>query len=119
MNFAHAEVATLDSTTMRTLCEEYIANNYQFALTVKQIADSLGLAPNYLANIFDQVLGISPKQYLISYRIDKACELLLMTDLPVAEIAARVGYTDPFYFATAFRKERKQSPREYRKSNKL
>ena len=99
--------------------KEYIANNYQFALTVKQIADSLGLAPNYLANIFDQVLGISPKQYLISYRIDKACELLLMTDLPVAEIAARVGYTDPFYFATAFRKERKQSPREYRKSNKL
>ena len=28
MNFAHAEVATLDPTTMRTLCEEYIANNY-------------------------------------------------------------------------------------------
>ena len=44
MNFAHAEVATLDPTTMRTLCEEYIANNYIDPETSERLGDSSGLA---------------------------------------------------------------------------
>ena len=39
MNFAHAEVATLDPTTMRTLCEEYIANNYIDPETSERLGD--------------------------------------------------------------------------------
>ena len=43
MNFAHAEVATLDPTTMRTLCEEYIANNYIDPETSERLGVKRGL----------------------------------------------------------------------------
>ena len=53
MNFAHAEVATLDPTTMRTLCEEYMANNYidpetSERLGVKRADGQFSLAGNIL-----------------------------------------------------------------------
>ena len=46
MNFAHAEVATLDPTTMRTLCEEYIANNYIDPETSERLGVKRGLFSN-------------------------------------------------------------------------
>ena len=52
MNFAHAEVATLDPTTMRTLCEEYIANNYIDPETSERLGVKRGLRnPDFLKTV--------------------------------------------------------------------
>jgi AraC family transcriptional regulator of arabinose operon len=94
---------------------QYIENNYQFPITVRDIAGSLGLSPNYLANIFSEKISVSPKEYLIRYRIDKACGLLAKGGALIKDIALSVGYKDPLHFSAEFKRLKKVSPSEYRK----
>lgn len=54
-------------------------------------------------------------EYLIQYRIDKACELLQSSTLSVAEIAAAVGYTSQFSFSRVFKKHMNVAPSSYKK----
>jgi AraC-like DNA-binding protein len=97
----------------------FMENNYQFQISVTSIANDLGLSPNYLANIFSEVLGMSTKQYLTRLRMEKACYLLINENLPIKEIAKMVGYTNQLHFSSEFRKVKKISPLLYRKNNVL
>ena len=54
---------------------------------------------------------------LTAYRIDRAVELLQQTDIPVREIAVRVGYTDANYFTKVFKRHLGVTPTEYRNHN--
>lgn len=96
---------------------EYINYNYRFEITVKDIAASLNLAPNYLSNIFQEVLSISPKQYLIKTRMEKACNLLTDKTKLIKEVGSLVGYKNQLHFSSEFKKYKKISPREYKKFN--
>lgn len=58
---------------------------------------------------------MSPQQYLTSFRIAKAVELLQLTELPIESIAISCGYSDPMVFSKAFRLEKHLSPSAYRK----
>ena len=58
---------------------------------------------------------MSPQQFLTTFRITKATELLQLTDLPVESIALSCGYTDPLVFAKAFKQMKNMSPSIYRK----
>ena len=58
---------------------------------------------------------MSPQQFLTTYRITKATELLQLTPLPIESIAISCGYQDPMVFAKAFRQIKKLSPSAYRK----
>lgn len=97
--------------------KQFIIHNYQHDIKVTEIASSLGLSVNYLANIFKERIQSSPKQYLIYYRMHIASQLLIETDTPINEIAKAVGYNNPLYFSTEFKKINNLSPRLYRKAN--
>lgn len=56
-------------------------------------------------------------EYLTAYRIERAVELLQQTDIPVREIAVRVGYTDANYFTKVFKRHLGVTPTEYRNHN--
>lgn len=99
--------------------KEFIANNYQFPITIVDIASNVGVTPNYLANIFNEVLGISPKRYLIQIRIDKACLLLKTNKYRVKEVAKRVGYDNQLHFSSEFRKNKAKSPIQYMREGTL
>ena len=58
---------------------------------------------------------MSPQQFLTTFRITKATELLPLTDLPIESIALSCGYTDPLVFAKAFKQMKNMSPSIYRK----
>ncbi len=94
---------------------EYISYNYQFEITVQDIAHSLNLTPTYLANIFRETLNMSPKQYLKSVRMNTACKLLEDQSRLIKEVALLVGYKDQLHFSSEFKKYKKTSPLEYRK----
>ena len=64
--------------------------------------------------VFRQGTGTSPQQYILRMRIRKAQELLIRTDLSVAEIAASVGQPDALFFSRIFKKKCGVSPRQYR-----
>lgn len=101
------------------IAKQFIENNYQFNIKVKDIADSLSLSPNYLANVFKVELGISPKQYLIDYRIQKACQFLSNGDVLIKDVAKQTGYLNPLHFSSEFKRIKHMSPKEYRNKNIL
>jgi len=95
---------------------DYIEKYYHRDLTIQEIADFCGVHRSYLHRIFIDCLNTSPQQFLISFRIRKACELLITTDYSINKISALVGYTNPLNFSRIFKQERKKSPREWRKT---
>jgi len=93
--------------------KEFISNNFQFPISVQEIADSVNLTTNYLSNIFQETLGLSPKQYLTKYRMDKACMMLLDRKAKVKDVAAKVGYKNQLHFSGEFKKSVGLSPKHY------
>lgn len=94
--------------------KEYIYNNFAFDIKVSDIAGNVGITPNYLSNIFTELVGISTKEYITSVRIERAKQLLVMTSKPIKVISGEVGYQDALYFSNAFKKHTNLSPKQYR-----
>ncbi len=99
-----------------TKAQAFVRSNYCNPIKVTDIANYVCINRSYLYTLFEKTLGISPQQYLTSYRIAKATELLQLTQLPIESIAISCGYSDPLVFSKAFRQEKKMSPSAYRKS---
>ena len=95
---------------------EYILMNYSRKISVSQIARSVGLDRSYLYSLFMEYLNTSPQEYLINFRIEKACDLMRSNSLSIGDIARSVGYDDPLTFSKVFRKLKGVSPSTF-KSN--
>jgi len=91
--------------------KEFISYNFQFPITVQNIADSVNLTTNYLSNIFQETLGMSPKQYLTKFRMDRACVMLADGRLKIKDVAARVGYKNQLHFSGEFKKIKSICPK--------
>lgn len=96
--------------------KEYIASSYAEGVQVSDVAEYLQVDRSYLFRLFKEETGKSLQEYLIEFRLRKACELLRMTDYPIGTVACSVGYTDPFYFARLFHKRVGVSPTVYRRA---
>lgn len=94
----------------------YVERNYMNPITVDDLANRLGITRKHLCAVFNRVLQITPKQFIILYRIEKACKLLLSSNQSIQEIAEAVGYTNQFYFSKEFKRIVGKSPSEYRNS---
>lgn len=95
---------------------EYILMNYSRKISVSQIARSVGLDRSYLYSLFMEYLKTSPQEYLINFRIEKACELMRTNLLSIGDIARSVGYDDPLTFSKVFRKLKGTAPSRFRSS---
>ena len=94
---------------------EYITANYSYAVTVEDIADYVGLSRSHLFRSFQNVLHISPKEYLTVFRMKQACYLLEHSNLSITAIANSIGFDNSLYFSKIFHKQKQMSPRDYRK----
>ena len=97
---------------------EFIQGNYCNPIKVTDVADYVCINRSYLYTLFQNSLGMSPQQFLMTFRITKAAELLQHTSLSVESIAISCGYQDPLVFAKAFRQMKEMSPSAYRKEMK-
>jgi len=95
----------------------YIQQNYTRSFSLIELSESIGVSKSYLSRIFKTDTGISLWDYLNRFRIQKAKELLLLTDESITEVAADVGYEDVSYFSRVFRKIAGCSPRAYRQQS--
>lgn len=93
---------------------EYIRMNYSRKISIAEIARNIGLDRSYLYTLFNKYVNTSPQEYLISFRMEKACELMRSATLTIGDIARSVGYDDPLMFSKAFKKVKSLSPREFR-----
>lgn len=94
---------------------EYIRMNYSRNISVAEIARNVGLDRSYLYSLFNIFVNASPQEYLINFRMEKACDLMRTASLTIGGIARSVGYDDPLMFSKAFKKVKGLSPREFRK----
>jgi two-component system response regulator YesN len=82
--------------------------------SLKTLAKSVALSPGYLSSLFKEIFGITFHDYLTAERLERAKILLLSTGLKNYEVAEQVGFEDPNYFSTAFKKRFGMSPSKYR-----
>ena len=93
---------------------EFIENNYSNNIKINDIASYIGINRSYLTHIFKKNINISPQDFLVNYKIDKACILLQNTDLSIKVVAKSIGYSDPLTFSKIFKKVKGESPKIYR-----
>lgn len=94
---------------------EYIEMNYSRKMTIAELSHHIGLDRSYLGSIFKEQLDTSLRDFLINYRIDKACKLMKNGNLTIGDISRSVGYDDQLLFSKQFKKIRGIPPKEYRK----
>ena len=96
----------------------FIKNNYSSGIMVNDIAKHLSISRSYLYILFNDILGISPKDYLSNFRITKSAELLTLTDQSIEEISLNCGYKNPEAYSAVFKSKFGLTPTKYRKSNR-
>jgi AraC-like DNA-binding protein len=85
-------------------------------ITLADVARAVGLSRSGLASRFKELVGDTPMNYLTSWRMLKAREILQSGRVPLVEVAERVGYTSESSFSRAFKREHGQSPGAFRHS---
>lgn len=97
----------------------FIEQNFQNDISVEDIAAFCGLNRSYFGKIFHDTIGKSPQEFLMSYRMQKATELLKLTQLSIGDIGNAVGYPNQLHFSRAFKNVYGVSPREWRNANRI
>ena len=91
----------------------YIDYNYSHPIDVDDIARSAGISRSHLYRLFIEHISMPPNEYLIRYRINKACALLRRPGIAVAEAAYSTGFADQLYFSKVFKKYKGVPPSKF------
>mgnify|MGYP000884138615 CR=1 FL=1 len=94
---------------------EFIKQNYQDKLTVKDISKFCHCSESYLNHVFKKDKKINISAYINKTRTEQAKVLLLNSNSSIAEIASKVGFSDPNYFSSVFKKISGTPPTDYKK----
>ena len=97
---------------------QYIRNHYADNLKVTDIANYICVDRSYLYKLFEKTLEMSPKEFLMRFRISRGKELLTITELSIEEVATECGYKDFRAFSRLFKKVIGTSPMKYRKEHR-
>ena len=97
----------------------FIEQNFQNDISVEDIAAFCGLNRSYFGKIFRDTIGKPPQEFLMSYRMAKAAELLKLTSLSIRDIGNAVGYPNQLHFSRAFKNIYEVSPRNWRTANQV
>ncbi len=92
----------------------YIHSAYNTNLRIPDLAKIENLSNSRYIVIFNELMGMSPSEYIISLRVRIACDYLCNTDMSIKQIGVLVGYDDPQLFSRTFKRQMGISPREYR-----
>lgn len=93
---------------------QFLKANIHSMLTVEDIAGHFCYSASHFSALFRNKTGRSPLEYFIQLKVHYACQLLDQTVLRIKEIAAKVGYDDPYYFSRLFSRIMGVSPNKYR-----
>lgn len=95
--------------------DQYIREHYAEDINLAVLAEQCNLHPNYFHKLYTSAFGKTPSQHLINCRIAAAKMALLTTNLSMAEIAARCGFSSQTYFGYKFKEVTGRTPLQYRK----
>jgi len=95
--------------------KKYIDDNFKKnRISLQELADVVGLSPNFLCNIFKRIVGVNIIEYINDCKINVAKKALIDTNKCIKEILVDLGFENDTYFYTLFKKYESLSPTEYR-----
>ena len=95
----------------------FINSNYIENPPLSVIAAKVGMAQNYFHRKFKELFGVTPFNYMLAQRMNKARHMLASSTLSIKEVAETVGYENPLYFSRVFNLQMHMTPSEYRAAN--
>jgi AraC family transcriptional regulator len=98
---------------------DYIQAHLDQDLSLKELAALVQLSPHYFAQLFKQSTGVSPHQYVIQRRVERAKELLKQTQFTLAEVARVVGFADQSHFHRHFKRLVGTTPKNFLRQVRL
>jgi AraC-like DNA-binding protein len=96
----------------------FIDHYYGNKLTLKCLSEIVFLGESQIRVLFKKSLNVSPMNYILQVRLQKAKELLMLTEEPIGRIGEVVGFEELSYFSRMFRNKEKVSPAEYRRKTR-
>jgi AraC-like DNA-binding protein len=108
------EEARSDVFTRLLDAKSFIEENFSSDIDLAEMAKQAAISEFYFVRLFKRAFGLSPYQYLLSYRLKRSAELLVETELPIYEVARLCGFESHITFSTQFRGKYKSSPSRYR-----
>jgi AraC family transcriptional regulator len=94
---------------------DYIHDHLGGNLSLIRISETINISPTYFASLFKQKTGISPHQYVIQQRVDRAIVLLQRTDLRIADIASQVGFSSHSHLTQHIKRATGMTPKQLAK----
>lgn len=95
-------------------CKDYISEHYKEKIYLKDIADNLEISSTYLSRLFSQETGMCLQEYINSFRVERAANLLLYSEESISYIGEYVNFPSQSYFGRIFRKYKHMTPKQYR-----
>ncbi|MGP1387616.1 MAG: helix-turn-helix domain-containing protein [Thainema sp.] len=93
---------------------DYIHTYLNRDLSLAELASVVNISPTYFASLFKQEMGISPHQYVIQQRVERAKVMLMKTDLAIADIALQVGFSSQSHLTQQFKRFTGLTPKQVR-----
>lgn len=93
---------------------DYIHTYYKDKITIESLAKNASISKTEVLRCFKSIIGLSPINYLNSYRLQRAAYLLINTENNIQEIAMDCGFNDSSYFSKLFKKNYHVTPHNYR-----
>lgn len=98
-----------------TECKQYIDANFCAIFSISEVAEICNIDSKYMSKLFKRHVGLSPSEYIRRLKLNKAASIILqMPNLSIKQVAATVGYEDPFYFSRIFSKLYGICPKTYK-----
>lgn len=92
----------------------YMSERLECSIRLPELARHVGVSKQHLTLLFNEETGMPPIEYFLRLKMQRAAQILALTDRPVKEIAAELGIADPYYFSRLFKKRIGTSPSAYR-----
>ncbi|HEV2659042.1 MAG TPA: AraC family transcriptional regulator [Ktedonobacteraceae bacterium] len=96
---------------------DFIRTHLNQDLSLQILAEQIGFSVYYFARLFQQTMGVSPHQFVLDRRIERAQHLLVKTDTPLASIALECGFANQSHLTQVFKQHLALTPRSYRQNH--
>lgn len=93
----------------------YIEKNLDKRMSLNELASICNVSAGFLCRIFQEANGVSLFTYINAYRVQRACSLLIETNLPIKDVCAKCGFENESYFYRTFKHSVHLSPAAYRR----
>jgi len=93
---------------------DYIHAHLDRDLSLAELAEVINISPTYFASLFKQAIEVSPHQYVVQQRVERAKLMLSKTDLAIADIALQVGFSSQSHLNQQFKRLTGMTPKQVR-----